>query len=310
MTAALEPTSPAIAGAETDHLGAAVLRSLNRNYKNKFSVSFVRALGSSLISFGVLPVFGLGRRFSDYAMFDRQHLWHLSEWLRLQTGREEATVLRDLTRTIRFRDALQSVAVLLALGAVGVLLWQVWGTPHIVSALVTQTWGVHPWRANTGALPKAFIVWNAALFGAYMIQFIQVKAYRRGIERFVEQFNKLALAERLPPVAPPAIARGPALAWVATGVILTLMGAIWGIPLALAGLAQRRFINVSAARTRSEMADRVRVILTRSRPVLRHLEVNVHGPVCLNYLCRAKLPAAATFCPRCGVRLEPAHRVA
>ena len=76
-------------GAETDHLAAAVLRSLGRSFRNQFSMSPGQAFWLGLISFGLWPLFRLGRQFRDYVTFERQQFWHLAEWLRASLPKDD-----------------------------------------------------------------------------------------------------------------------------------------------------------------------------------------------------------------------------
>src|SRR5256885_1181894 len=103
--------------AEGRPFGAAVLRRSNRTFKNRFSVGFPGAMGGGLITFGILPVFGLSRRFRDYISYERQQLGHLADWLAMGAGPGEIDPLRDQARRIRFRESLQLVAALCAFAA-------------------------------------------------------------------------------------------------------------------------------------------------------------------------------------------------
>src|ERR1043166_7671653 len=89
-----------------DQLGEAVVRTLERPFRNRFSISFVRGLVLGIFTLGIGPLLGLGRRFRDYVMFERQQMWHLAEWLRMAVGSEGARELRDLAEQIRFRKEL------------------------------------------------------------------------------------------------------------------------------------------------------------------------------------------------------------
>jgi len=104
--------------AQADHLGAAVYRSLNRTLKNRFSVSFLRAMIGGVLTFGILPVFGMPRRFRDYISFERQQLGHLADWMGMIGVSLEADGLRDRARAIRFREGLYAIGALLALVAI------------------------------------------------------------------------------------------------------------------------------------------------------------------------------------------------
>ena len=88
--------------------------------------------------------------------------------------------------------------------------------------------------------------------------------------------------------------------WWWTAGILSWFGALWSIPMAFAGAAQRRYVNGTSARVRAEMLERVRAMLQQHRPAVAVPNFTLHGRRCENHLCRTTLRAGARFCPRCG----------
>jgi hypothetical protein len=80
------------------------------------------------------------------------------------------------------------------------------------------------------------------------------------------------------------------------------VGGLWGVPMMLSGAVQRRYSCSSAAATRLAMADRVRMMMMRRRPVMRIARPVIHRRACRQELCRAHIPPGANFCPRCGTR--------
>jgi hypothetical protein len=287
------PPAPAVPPpAPHDQLGVAVFRTLNRTFKNRFSLSFVRALVGGLLTFGVLPIFGLSRRFRDYISFERQQMDHLSLWLRSHRDDEDANALRDLSGIIRFREDLHRVAIAFSFFAA------------YMAFILLQPFSRYDPLRFTNAFKEhalAFVAWNLLLCVVYMLHWVQIRLYVRDLRRFVEQFNRVTHHEKLDPVNPPSLRLGLRMGWIATAVFFVAMGAFWGIPLALAGASQRRYINHTAQRVREQMGERVRAIMASRAPAaVPPGEYRDHGPRCDRDNCRARLPAGARFCPRCG----------
>jgi len=279
-----------------DHLGVAVWRTLNRTFKNRFSITFVRALVGGLLTFGILPIFTRSRRFRDYISFERQQMDHLALWLRTQHDDEDASALADLSSTIRFRQDLHNLSVTFTVLAIGSLFLLI--TPFSIQNLIRNTYEA---RSAAGSIKLAFILWNTLLCTAYFLHWIQIRSYVHDLSRFIEKFNRITSRDRLDPVNPPALGLGLRLGWIVAALALVCVGALWGIPLALAGASQRRYINHTAARVREQMGERVRAMMASRAPAPPAPSgYRVHGPRCDRDNCRARLPAGSRFCPRCG----------
>jgi hypothetical protein len=80
--------------------------------------------------------------------------------------------------------------------------------------------------------------------------------------------------------------------------------------MALAGAAQRRYINGTSTRVRAEMLERVRAMLQQRRPAVAVPNFAIHSRRCGNGLCQATLRASARFCPRCGASTQIMSEVA
>ena len=289
----------------------AIWRTLNRTFKNRFSISFARALITGVLSFGIVPVFSLSRRFRDYILFERQQMDHLADWLRSHHETEEANALRNLSKRIRFREQLHTLSFVLAIFTVAALLFLT--GPFSLRRLIDHTYEVRPFA--TARLPLTFVLWNALLCAAYGLHWLQIRLYIRDLRRFVEQFNRVAGHDKLEPVNPPRLKLGMRVGWILTAVLLACVGAFWGIPMALAGASQRRYINQTAQHVREQMGERVRTMmgLRGPAPVVAGAtpHYRVHTYRCDRDNCRANLPAAARFCPRCGAPVvspaDPIH---
>jgi hypothetical protein len=93
-----------------DHLAGAVLRSLQRPLTFHRSPGPLRTLVLSLITLGVYPLFEWSRLLRDFGRLERQQLWHLAEWLRLQTGSADAKAMRDAADRMAGRRLLDIAA--------------------------------------------------------------------------------------------------------------------------------------------------------------------------------------------------------
>ena len=112
---------------------------------------------------------------------------------------------------------------------------------------------------------------------------------------------RVAVRERVPPIADPPFDFGINGGWiVGPGLLAWLGGALWAVPMALAGATQRRYINRTATRTRGELLDRARTMIAQQRPPVAVPSYVIHGRRCDNDRCRAAIKAGARFCSRCG----------
>jgi hypothetical protein len=298
--AGYQPLDPELAhsSGETDHLAASVLRSLGRSFRDQFSLAPDAAAITGLLTFGILPLWKLHRQFRDYITFEKQQLWHLAEWLRVRRGGDEALALHDALRKHR-------TSLLLSLGKfigvavfVGFAFAELNGRFHL-GRLIDQTYRAN-WVTNWHRL-DVWAAWVAGLACAYGLHWIQVILHERRLERFAERFNRVAVREGVAPIPDPPFDLGISFGWVLGATLLAwLGGALWAIPMALAGAAQRRYINHAATRTRAELLDRARTMIAQQRPAVAVPNYVIHGRRCDNPRCRAAIRAGGRFCSRCG----------
>src|SRR5438034_11504507 len=112
-------STPAVAAAAThdpDPLAGAVLRSLGRSFKNRFSLSPTWAAFVGWFTFGVLPVWRLMAQFDEYIAFEKQQLTYAGEWLQTRGGSEPAA-FHDRARMLRFRGGLRGAALFCVVAA-------------------------------------------------------------------------------------------------------------------------------------------------------------------------------------------------
>lgn len=292
------PAAPAAPNGETDHLAAAVLRSLGRSFRDQFSLSATDAAIGALLTFGLWPLWRLHAQFGDYVIFEKQQLWHLAEWLRVRRGSEETLALHDALRGHRTSFLLSLGKFLGAAAFVIVAFLELRGQFRL-GYLIAETYRLdwlRSWQNH-----EIWIAWVAGLGSAYGLHWLQVVLHERRVERFADRFNKVALREGVSPIGDPPFDLGLKTGWIVAAVLLAwLGGALWAVPMALAGAVQRRYINRTATRTRGELLDRARAMIAQQRPAVAVPSYVIHGRRCDNPGCKAPLKAGARFCSRCG----------
>ncbi|HEX8524460.1 MAG TPA: zinc ribbon domain-containing protein [Tepidisphaeraceae bacterium] len=292
---------------EFDEYGVAVQRSLGRFFSDRFSIGALRALIEAALSFGILPLFEMTSRFRNYVSYERQQIVHLSDWLRRHYESDETKMLQDLSRRLRYREGVNGLVVLCAMAVIGVL---VLGTmPLSFAGLLDQTFNVRPWGRDSRHVSRLFIIWNAGLGLAYLLHWLQMCIYMAEMRRWVERFNTVAARiglSTLPDFRP----RG-SVGWALVGTLFVWFGAVWTVPMAVAGMTQRGYVNGSAVKTRLQLAERMRVLMAQRREHPEHVparmgpDYRVHLARCAQPLCQAELPINAMFCPRCGAKVGP-----
>lgn len=292
-------TAEALVG--PDHLAGGVLRSLSRNFRGHFSWGVVTTFVLGLASLGVLPLLQWTRNLWQYVRLERQQLWHLAEWLRLQTAHPDAATLPEEANQIRWRGVL-AAAAWVWIGAIVIFFAaQLWHAPLAALTMFDSTLGA---RGGTARFYRQdlYLAWTIALSVAYALHWLQVQLHAGDVRRFVEKFNRVAAWEGVAPLTRPHLGVGAQPLWMFGAAGMVMAGAVWGVPLMLAGAVQRRYISRTSNRVRAEAADRVRTILLLRRPVLRVPPFARSAVLCRVERCRAPIPLLANFCARCGAR--------
>ena len=254
-------------------------------------------------SFGLLPLVMWPARFREYVLDESQAMQELAQWAKLR-GRQPAAVgpLLSAAEETSSRPVTFIMSLILAALVVGLAAIQFTHTPfswgHVLSwTYLNATW--HP-AAMCGA---KFIhrIWVIALSVGFAVQWLHVRAHISAVRQFVNRFNPVAAAEALPAIRFPdsGSVLGTVL-WLFVAVALARFGAWWGIPMVLAGMAQRRYTRVSGNVVRGQLASRVRDIVTRRQPPILIAPMPVMARRCGNPRCLAALRPVARFCSRCG----------
>ena len=290
---------------ESDVLGTSVLRTLSRSYRNQFSMGPVRAGLLALFTFGVAPLWRMRSAFRGFVTLEKQQLWHLGEWLRNRRGGEEASAVADAISRLRLRQGISSLTTICLIAVTFGLI-----------VVLTQSGGVHAIVARTcqftttGRDPKFFVFWLITLCAGYTLHLIQICLHTQDIKKFAVRFNALAAREGVAPIVSPAAPVGMSVPWLILAILFLFKGALWAVPMAIACVAQRRYINETSLAFREQLLDRMRAMLHQRKPAVAVPSFVIHGRRCGNVLCRATLPAGARFCTRCGAAVTRLGEVA
>ena len=280
-----------------DYLAGSVLHGLTRGRIEKSHWRLVRSVFWGVVTFGLAPLFVWPKLFRNFTALEQQNLWHLAEWLRLRTGREEAVALQESANQMRFRAGFASL--MFAAAAVVVVGFVAYFRRYSfnVEELLQATYGAQ----YPGSLThRLFILWTAGLSVGYLLHWTHVQFHLADVRRFARKFNDIARHVGVSPVPMPRLGLGLRPSWLFAGVIMIFCGALWGLPMALAGALHQRYVLKTSKRLQNDLAHRVRAILLLDRPTMRVPVLVQLRNSCPRELCRAPVPQTANFCPRCG----------
>jgi hypothetical protein len=149
---------------------------------------------------------------------------------------------------------------------------------------------------------SAAVIFALSISAAAGCHWAHLAWHQQNVEQYLRWFNQLAARQGLHEVPLPRLELGLSPVWIVAGLALLLSGAAWGLPVMLACAAHRRYIRVGSVRTRALLAERMREILMRRRPAMQVPRPVTVIRTCVQPNCRAPVPSAASYCPRCGTR--------
>ncbi|MDB5302214.1 MAG: hypothetical protein JWO87_3877 [Phycisphaerales bacterium] len=297
------PTSGAPAA--QDDLAALVVRRLERRRLAPPSWGLLKTIVLGVPTFGLLPLIVWPMRFREYVTEESQALQELAEWARAR-GRRPAAIgpLMAAAEDSSFRTLPLILSAMLAIFTVGAFVIQFTNfIPFTVDGLLgcTYYYSCSKPDATPGSRAQLlYMAWCVSLSIGYLLHWAQVRGHMADVTRFVARFNPVAEAESLPPVRGHKLPIGVFRPlWILTAVMLAVYGAWWGIPMVLAGMAQRRYTSVTGNLIRHELAKRVKDMVAMRREAPQAIEA-IPSRRCGNPRCLATLPPRARFCTRCG----------
>jgi hypothetical protein len=103
-----------------DHLGGALQQGLPRPMNPKLTWGLIRTFLLAGISGGIVPTVFLARRLRDFAKAEQLQFWHLTEWLRLQTGDSQATAAGEAAQRVMPGMGLRGASLAFVAVAIGI----------------------------------------------------------------------------------------------------------------------------------------------------------------------------------------------
>lgn len=278
-----------------DLLAQALVDSLSRPAHRMLSMNLAGSFLLTVLTGGTVPLIGLTIRLRHFIAWQQQQLWHLAEWLRLQTGHPDADALQKASLRIRYSPILALATWLFVLAALGACAIHLWRRGFSVGELARFAY-FQPVR------PEA-ILFSLSISAAAVSSLLHLVRHQQQVESCLRWFNQLARRQGLSVVRISGLELGFGPMWLAAGVLLAAGGAFWGLAVMLAAGAHRRYINVVSAQVRAALADRLCAVLRQHRPALRVPAPLTAERICARPNCRAFLPGGADYCPRCGMRM-------
>lgn len=280
-----------------DPLAEAVLNCLTRPIYTRLSWGAPLTFIMALVTLGIVPVVAMLGWLRGLIAQHQQQLWHLAEWLRLETGDTNAALLQKAAERIRLKKIFTilsitfvsaAASIIIGLLATGSLQWQ-----QILS------FGLQP--PTTGLQ----FLFSVLIIAAAICNWLQQIWHQMNMHRFLNGFNAITEKHGLEQIElKKPVEHGLGVVWIIGGLILALQGAYWGLPVMLAAGAHRRYTSGQSVILRGALAERLRAILLARRPVLEVPGPAVPARVCHRSNCRAPLSSIASFCPRCGTRVS------
>jgi len=258
----------------------------------------------AIVSLGILPAVLWPLRFRRSVNADRHALREVARWGKPRLHEAHARQLDDAAARVRFAPWLMTLGLFGAVISLGAVAWgitQIMPPYDLATWLMGLTYGmVWPrFSAVTADVPLiAFAVWTLGLVVAYLAHLAQVHLYAHGLRRFLDEFNRLSIAEGYTPVLLEPIGFGLS-PWLLTAVALLMLSGFWGIPLALAGATDGRLRRRALPRMRAAIASRIRDIIFEST---RPADLKPAFTRCATGGCGRPLAKAIKYCPRCGTR--------
>jgi hypothetical protein len=293
-TRTLDPPDP------PDQLAGAVMSALGRPvYGSLVPWGPIKSLLLGAISLGVLPLIFWPRIFARYCLSQQQQFWHLLEWLRIRQHDNEAADLQNSLGAIGPVSTLRlAPAICLIIVAMSFFGW-----PFFSGAWLAQPFGTMRWPipfVRRISLYNFHLIWTICLCFAYGSHWLHIREHAANVNQLVRRINAILSRHGVMPVAVIGPGMGLRPLWIFAAIVGVLAGAWWAIPAAMAGALQRQYMRRVSLQIRSQLSQRVALLMQGSRPPVVVAATPPRRAACRNALCAGPIPTGAQFCPRCG----------
>ena len=290
---------------------ADVLRSLKDRANEPTAPSALAGLFLAVISLGLVPAILWPMRFKRVAEKEQEIFRLLARWARTRGNEREANRLKDSADSIRVTPALFAVALVLVLATAMMLLTALLlvPIPHTdwpLTAVTNMTYRVFATASDDprsyDAQKWVFMMWSSFITVVYFAHLLQVHLYARQVRQFLDRFNALVIHEGFAPVYLKPIGWGASPVWLGAALAMLLIGAVWGVPMAIAGATDRRYRRHASCLMKVELVARIKN-MALSNPERERVGNSNGGTYrCPTPGCHHESPKKAKFCPHCGNR--------
>jgi hypothetical protein len=298
-----QSSSPILPSESVDDFATVLARRLQQPLPARAWGLFTTVL-LGVCSFGILPLLIWPGRFRDYVAAESRAMQEIAEWARVRGKRPAAVGPLFAAAEDAACKPLPWLACLLLTLFVVVAFWLSFMHTSLTWDHLLGVTYYFPLRGTGIAQPHALHlhkVWVAVLSVGYLLHWLQVRSHASDVKLFVARLNPLVEAEHLPPIPTPRCGSGVGVMSIVAAVLMCLYGAWWGIPMLLAGAAQRRYMRVTGPTIRRELHLRISDIAAQRRMPRPVLQTAIpSGQQCSNRRCLAPLRIGAKFCTRCG----------
>lgn len=236
---AFEPTTITLEPPlQQDPRGAALVTALRRHLGYKLTWSFPVALVMALATAGLAPLVILLLRFRNFATGEWFQLEHACERMNRGHSSDPSPSRRAAVRmviNIGFALAAASFAIAIAHVFARRNPLHLWTLLPFMQASITA-----------GA-------YSVVLGLGFLALLVAVHLQRSGVHRCTARISD----ETVKPIVNGNLADESLTRWSICGVILTILGCGWGLPMMLAAGAHRRYINEVSRDVRARIADRI-----------------------------------------------------
>jgi hypothetical protein len=250
------------------------------------------AVGSffvSIFTFGLLPLFVWPRRWNVFVQRESNQMISVAEWWRRRAAPEQVGAL-DACLGKMGPQPFFTIVPMLVLVFAGIMLLSLVNDGRTMRDLMQMTFNERRhlyWMGNPVDM-SLHLIWITSLSIGYFCHWFAVRSHAAAVESLAATIDGFAGPKR-----PRSIACSSGLnpLWIGLAIVFCGMHAWWGIPFAMAGALQRKYVRSTSPQLRNRLVEQLR---------------NQNGgaatfkEVCQTPGCGAPVRLNANYCPRCG----------
>jgi hypothetical protein len=257
----------------------------------------------AMFSFGLVPIWFWARRWNAFAQTERRDLIALAAWWRQRASPRDAQRLDSAVERLGPHPLLMILPMLICIFIalmMAAMIFDGQSVDQIRDLTYNYDWNqnLRLWWLASPIEQHLHRVWMAGLCFAYGLHWMAVRSHAQGVRALSKAINRIANDGGAPLVSINGGNNSIGWSWIIAALILCGPHAWWGIPLAMAGSKQRRYMTTTSPVARRVLANQLRDASWRmpDQSMARALARRM----CPGELCGARLAPQANYCPRCG----------